>query len=141
MVIIYYKSNESSKKALRWLDMYNVDYQIYPVEEISRKHLVKILSMTDKGIKEILKKKCTPKNQINIDKLYSMNMENMLLYLTLHSELLSTPLIFSDNNLLIGYNEDQIRKFIPRNTRIIHRSLSMLATKGKNKDYNYNNKF
>ncbi len=63
----------------------------------------------------MLKKRCSIQNQNKIGKLSSMSMEEALLYLTIHSELLSTPIIFSETKLLIGYNEIEIRQFIIRN--------------------------
>lgn len=120
MVIIYYnKSDASSKRVLKWMDIHQIVYQSYPIKKISKKDLVKILSMTEKGVEEILKKNCSFQNQEKIKKLYKMNMNDGLCYLTIHPELLCTPIIFSDNKILIGYNEVEIRQFIPRAKRYI----------------------
>ena len=119
MITIYYnKSDASSKRVLKWMDMHQVAYQSYPIKKISKENLVKILSLTDKGFKEILKqRKCSSQNQVKIEKLYEMNMDEALSYITSHPELLCSPIMFSDNNILIGYNEVEIRQFIPRRFR------------------------
>lgn len=46
-------------------------------------------------------------------KLYSLSFSEALNYLLLYPELLRTPIIFSENKLLVGFNSDEIRKFIP----------------------------
>ncbi|WP_346349677.1 ArsC/Spx/MgsR family protein [Lactococcus petauri] len=119
MITIYYnKSDASSKRVLKWMDIHQVAYESYSIKKISKEDLVKILSLTDKGIKEILKqKKCSSQNQVKIEKLYGMNMDEALSYITFHPELLCTPIIFSDNKILVGYNEVEIRQFIPRRFR------------------------
>ncbi|MFQ6324407.1 ArsC/Spx/MgsR family protein [Lactococcus garvieae] len=33
-----------------------------------------------------------------------------------HTYILQAPIIIDGNNYLIGYNEDEIRKFLPKNT-------------------------
>lgn len=120
MVIIYYnKSDASSKRVLKWMDIYQIAYQSYPIKKISREDLVKILSMTERGVEEILKKSSSLQNQEKIKKINKMNMSDALSYLTIHPELLSTPIIFSNNNVLVGYNEVEIRQFIPRSKRYL----------------------
>ena len=57
-------------------------------------------------------------------KLESINMPIKLkINVVFHPYVLQTPIIIDGNNYLIGYNEDEIRKFLPKEYRR-HRLLS-----------------
>lgn len=114
-ITIYEKpSCNSSKIALRWLNNYNLEYEKLRINSISFKHLVWILKMTECGLDDIVRTQRTPAIiKKKVKKLYSLTFSEALNYLLLYPELLRTPIIFSDNKLLVGFNSEEIRKFIP----------------------------
>lgn len=115
MVTIYYRKNcNSSKKALQWLKKHNIKYQGYSTNNIPKDTLLHILSLTDEGFTNILKIQGDKQTQLKIKKLYQMSTYSALTYLKKHPEILRSPIIFSENKILIGYNDDEIRKFIPQ---------------------------
>lgn len=75
--------------------------------------------MTDDDLGNIIKHQvCSATKKIT--ELYSLSFNEALFYLMLQPYLLRTPIIISSNKLPIGYNADEIRKFIPREYRNIH---------------------
>lgn len=46
-----------------------------------------------------------------------MTLNEALDYLLSNSDLLPTPIIMDGKNFLIGYNENEIRKFLPKELR------------------------
>ncbi|WP_285009606.1 ArsC/Spx/MgsR family protein [Lactococcus formosensis] len=46
-----------------------------------------------------------------------MKLKSALYYLKMNTSLFKTPIILDENNYLIGYNSDEIRRFFPREYR------------------------
>lgn len=116
MITIFQRKNcSSSQKTIFWFKKYNIKYQEYNINSIPKQQLVQVLSLTDGGFTSIVKIQGDAQTQSKIKKLYQKkSFNNALTYLKMHPEILRTPIIFSDNKILIGYNEDEIRKFLPK---------------------------
>lgn len=46
-----------------------------------------------------------------------MDFNDTVDFLLNHTELLKTPILIDKNKLMIGFNAEEIRKFIPKNRR------------------------
>lgn len=55
--------------------------------------------------------------QQRISDLMDMNFNAAISYLETYPSLFRTPIIIKDNKVLIGYNMEEIRKYIPKNHR------------------------
>lgn len=95
------------------------DMELLKITQITKADLVFILSQTDKGLRDIIKqpKKIPSESLKKLNMLESLSFERGLDFLRRHTELLRTPLIFEGEKTLIGYNSDEIRKFLPRTYR------------------------
>lgn len=51
-----------------------------------------------------------------------LSTEEFIAYILRHPKILRTPLIFNDKKILVGYNDFEIRQFIP----IAHRRVALL---------------
>ncbi|WP_431734211.1 ArsC/Spx/MgsR family protein [Lactococcus garvieae] len=95
------------------------------ISKMTRNDLVKLLQLSDKGLKDIIKrprKSCSEvRDAITYMELLSFN--EALDFVLSHPYVLQTPIIIDGKNYLIGYNEDEIRKFLPKEYRR-HRLLS-----------------
>jgi regulatory protein spx len=85
-------------------------------EPLSIKEIKEILRMTEDGTDEIIstRSKIFQKLNINVEslplkELYSLIQEN--------PGLLRRPIIIDEKRLQVGYNEDEIRRFLPRRVR------------------------
>lgn len=122
MITIYQTpSCSSSKKAIKWLINNEIEYNEQRIEFVSKDELVKILKITDRGIADIIKHPSDTKSTYKSNKLYTLNFNDALTYLQVYPELLRTPILISHKKLLVGYNSEEIRKFLPsKYRRLIH---------------------
>lgn len=105
-------------KAIRWLDKHHIKYDVITKTTLTKKKLKQILFVSEKGFEEILiaKEKASTAvidiyNQFDIE---SLKTDELLEIVLQFPELLKTPIIFDERKLLIGYNNEEIRKFLPR---------------------------
>lgn len=109
----------SSQLSLLWLRRYKISFQAHGLEEIRREDLIQILSFAEKGMDSIVKHR--NRLGVGLDKKYKKYLKLQFLsfnagrdYLVKNHELLRTPLLFDENNCLIGYNGEEIQQFLPR---------------------------
>lgn len=119
MITLYCGKNSiSNKKAEKWLQKAGVKVSIKKIDQISQKDLFQILLLSEKGFLDILKKE---KTDFCYGKLLqgfqNLTFNEAIDFLSKHSELLRTPIIFDSTKLVIGFNEDEIRTFLSQNYR------------------------
>ena len=120
MIKVYYKRGcNSSRKALSWFK--NQKIQVYKknINKITVDEIIILLSSTDGGVEELLKKP-NEKNygeKNKISDLMDMNLNKAISFLEAYPSLFRTPIIIKDNNILVGYNIEEIRKYIPQKYR------------------------
>lgn len=118
MIHIYHrKTCGSSKRAMKWLDLCQLDYKAYSIESISKQELLRVLQLTDFGTHDLVKHRGDEYTLKKIEQMNVMSLDHALDYLQQSPEILRTPIIVSDTKLLIGYNDSEIRKFIPKSRR------------------------
>jgi regulatory protein spx len=121
MIKIYTVASCSScKKAKEWL----IDNHL-PFEEINlitdkipNMDLVKILSLTENGTEDIISRRSKAYERLNID-FDTLPISKLIEVIQKNRTLLRRPLIVDDKRLQVGYNEDDIRKFLPRDVRTV----------------------
>lgn len=121
MITLYYRGScNSSQRALAWFESNKIKVNIKKMSSITEKDLITLLSLTNKGIEEIVKgsSKCSPETNLKISKLYEMTLNEGICYIRKNYDILQSPIILEKNKFLIGYNVDEIRKFIPRSYRV-----------------------
>lgn len=120
MIIVYYRvSSNSDRKALSWFNNHEIKYSKYKIRHISKDHILKILSLTTNGLDDLVKHQGSRETIDKVKKLENMSLGNAVDYMKTHPEIIRTPIIFSENKLLIGFHEDNIRKFIPKSHRCV----------------------
>lgn len=75
------------------------------------------------------KKKLNPKYQCFMKSIEEMSLESAFTFLQEHLELLYTPIIFDNKKLLLGYDNEDIRKFITKEKRRVDARLKMTHLK------------
>lgn len=120
MIKIYYSvSCGSSNRALQWFNKQGIPIETQRIKKISVVDIIQILTLTDHGIRGIIKR---PRGNFSVvDEKYSeienMKFKQAVLYLARNSDLLRTPIIIDGKKVMIGYNGTSIREFIPREYR------------------------
>ena len=77
-----------------------------------------ILQMTEDGTEEIISKRSKAYQELTVD-IDSLSLGQLLELLQANPGLFRRPIIFDDKRLEVGYNEDEIRQFLPRQVRIL----------------------
>lgn len=116
--IITGSSSLSTKKAKEWFVKNKIPYVERNVakDPITLSELQKILRMTVDGTDEIIAKRSKVYKQLNVN-LDELPLTELLELFQQNPGLLKTPIIMDEKRLQVGYNEDEIRQFIPRKTR------------------------
>ncbi|MEQ6388282.1 transcriptional regulator SpxA [Bacillaceae bacterium S4-13-58] len=119
MVTLYTSpSCTSCRKAKSWLEEHNIPYQERNIfsEPLTIDEIKEILRMTEDGTDEVIstRSKVFQKLNLNIDQ---MPMKDLFELIRDNPGLLRRPIILDEKRLQVGYNEDEIRRFLPRTVR------------------------
>jgi regulatory protein spx len=120
MVTLYLSpSCTSCRRAKAWFDEHRIPYKERNIlsEKLTLDEIKNILHFTEDGTDEIIstKSKAYQKLNINID---SLTLRELYKVIEENPGLLRKPLILDEKRLQVGFNEEEIRSFLPRNMRI-----------------------
>lgn len=127
MIRLYYRQRcTSSLKAIQWFKSYGIEICIRSSGQISREELIIALSSTDKGFTDLLKhpNHLNDEEMSKIRLLKTMTINQGIDFIKVNPQLLRSPIIIERNKVLIGYNPDQIRMFLPK----VYRRKSLLRS-------------
>ncbi|CAG9610477.1 transcriptional regulator SpxA [Pseudoneobacillus rhizosphaerae] len=119
MVTLYTSpSCTSCRKAKTWLDEHEIPYSERNIfaEPLTIDEIKEILRMTEDGTDEIIstRSKTFQKLDVNVE---SMPLQDLFELIKDNPGLLRRPIILDEKRLQVGYNEDEIRRFLPRKVR------------------------
>lgn len=119
MVTLYTSpSCTSCRKAKAWLENNNIPYKERNIfsDPLTLEEIKEILRMTEDGTDEIIstRSKVFQKLDVNIEQL---PMKELFQLIQKNPGLLRRPIILDEKRLQVGYNEDEIRRFLPRTVR------------------------
>ena len=127
----------SSKKAKEWLGEHRIEYQEINLltDNIEKQEFLNMLSLTEEGTGEILSKRSRIYKKI-ATRLDELSLGELVRFIDENRSVLRRPLIVNDKCLQVGYNEDDIRKFLPRTVRRVEmanasESIRSIALGGK----------
>ena len=121
MVTLYTSpSCTSCRKARAWLKKHNISYNERNIfsEPLSIDEIKQILQMTEDGTEEIISKRSKVYQELDIN-IEEMPLQELLDLVQKHPGLLRRPIIMDEKRLQVGYNEDEIRRFLPREVRAL----------------------
>ena len=102
----------SCRKAKAWLETHKVPFQEHNImtSPLTRKELQHILSLTENGTDDII----STRSKIDVE---SISVSELLQLIEQYPSLLRRPIITDTKRMQIGFNEDEIRAFLPRSYR------------------------
>ncbi|MBK5076277.1 transcriptional regulator Spx [Lactococcus lactis] len=111
-------SSSSSRKARHWLTNHKLEFLEIKINshhftDIEIKH---ILSLTESGTDDIISKHCNGYKNI-APFLNDLTLNELVDKINQSPSLLKRPLLIDDKRLQVGFNEEQLRKFLPRDFR------------------------
>ena len=119
MIKIYLSGSCSScRKAKKLLRKRHIEFEeINLTKDIMEKDdLIKILSLTENGLEDVIATRGKTYSGLNHN-FDELGLEEAYRLIQENPRLLKRPLIFDEQRLLIGFNEDGIRAFIPPEVR------------------------
>ncbi|WP_242364457.1 transcriptional regulator SpxA [Limosilactobacillus antri] len=119
MVTLYTSpSCTSCRKARAWLREHDIPFTERNIfsDPLSVDEIKNILRMTEDGTEDIISKRSKAYQSLKVD-LNALPMKVLYKLISEHPGLLRRPIIMDDKRLQVGYNEDEIRRFLPRQVR------------------------
>ena len=77
---------------------------------------MQVLRMTENGTEEIISTRSRTFQNLKIN-LDNLSIDQLIDLVEKNPSLLRRPIIMDDRRLQVGYNEDEIRRFLPRKVR------------------------
>lgn len=109
----------SSPKAIQWLTKYRIEFIVKSSGLISREELITVLTSTDNGLDDLLRYPSKVKEE-DLSKLLliqKMPLNQAIDYIKVNPNLLKSLIMIEKNKVLIGYDPEQIRMFLPQKYR------------------------
>ncbi|WP_313467663.1 transcriptional regulator SpxA [Carnobacterium sp.] len=126
MVTLYTSpSCTSCRKARAWLEENNITYKERNIfsEPLSVSEIKSILRMTEDGTEEIISTRSKVFQDLDVD-LDNLPLLDLFALIQENPGLLRRPIMVDDKRLQVGYNEDEIRRFLPREVRALELQLA-----------------
>ncbi|MBO1308343.1 transcriptional regulator Spx [Enterococcus sp. 669A] len=108
----------SCRKARAWLQEHEIPFVERNIfsEPLTIEELKDILQMTEDGTEEIISTRSKVFQKLNMD-LDELSLKELLSLVKENPGLLRRPIMIDDKRLQVGFNEDEIRRFLPRDVR------------------------
>ncbi|HEK9098800.1 transcriptional regulator Spx [Bacillus pfraonensis] len=119
MVILYTTpSCGSCRKAKAWLEEHQIDYIEKKIvsNSMTVDELKSILRLTEDGATEIISTRSKTFQELNIN-IEALSLNEFYKLIIEYPQMLRRPIMLDEKRLQIGFNEEEIRKFIPRSVR------------------------
>lgn len=119
MITLYTSpSCASCRKARAWLEEYDIEFREKNIfkESLTISELKSILRLTENGTEEIISFRSQAFHQTSIP-LEDMTLKNLLDLIQNQPGLIRRPILIDDKRLQVGFNEEDIRRFLPRKVR------------------------
>lgn len=108
----------SCRKARAWLQEHEIPFVERNIfsEPLDISELKAILRMTEEGTEEIISTRSKVFQKLDMD-LEDLPLQDLLDLVQKNPGLLRRPIMIDEKRLQVGYNEDEIRRFLPRDVR------------------------
>ena len=121
MVTLYTTpSCTSCRKARAWLEEHQIPYTERNIfsEPLSLQEIKDILRMTEEGTEYIVSTRSKAYSDLNIE-ISEISLNDFYRIVQEQPGLLRRPIMIDEKRLQIGFNEDEIRRFLPREVRAL----------------------
>ncbi|PFM52567.1 transcriptional regulator Spx [Bacillus cereus] len=119
MVILYTTAScISCRKAKAWLEEHQIDYTEKNIvsNSLTVDELKSILRLTEDGATEIISTRSKTFQELNIN-IEALSLNEFYKLIIEYPQMLRRPIMLDEKRLQVGFNEDEIRKFLPRSVR------------------------
>ncbi|MEH7503176.1 transcriptional regulator SpxA [Neobacillus drentensis] len=108
----------SCRKAKAWLEEHQIDYIERNIlsNPLTVDEIKSILRLTEEGTSEIISTNSKAFQELNVN-IESLPLNELFKLIMEHPKMVRRPIILDEKRLQVGYNEDEIRSFLPRRIR------------------------
>lgn len=108
----------SCRKARAWLQKHEVEFQEHNIitSPLTPQELMDILSFTENGTEDIISTRSKVFQKLDVD-VEDLSISALIKLIAENPSLLRRPIILDKKRMQIGFNEDEIRAFLPRGYR------------------------
>lgn len=108
----------SCRKAKAWLKEYDISFKERNIfaNPLNKEEIMQVLRMTENDTEEIISTRSRTFQNLKIN-LDDLSIDQLIDLVEKNPSLLRRPIIMDDRRLQVGYNEDEIRRFLPRKVR------------------------
>ncbi|TMU87270.1 transcriptional regulator Spx [Bacillus sp. BHET2] len=108
----------SCRKAKAWLEEHSIEYteRNMLTDPLSADEIKSILRLTENGTEEIISTKSKAYQELNVD-IDSLPLQELYTLIQENPQMLRRPIIQDEKRLQVGYNDEEIRSFLPRKVR------------------------
>lgn len=105
-------------KAKAWLKEHDISFKERNIfaNPLNKEEIMQVLRMTENGTEEIISTRSRTFQNLKIN-LDDLSIDQLIDLVEKNPSLLRRPIIMDDRRLQVGYNEDEIRRFLPRKVR------------------------
>lgn len=111
-------SCNSCRKAKAWLEEQGLAFEERNIitDPLTKRELKEILALTETGTEEIIATRSKVYNKFSFD-FNDLSFNELVEVIQENPSLLKRPIVMNETKLQIGFNEDEIQQFIPREVR------------------------
>lgn len=108
----------SCRKAKAWLKEHDISFKERNIfaNPLNKEEIMQVLRMTENGTEEIISTRSRTFQNLKIN-LDDLSIDQLIDLVEKNPSLLRRPIIMDDRRLQVGYNEDEIRRSLPRKVR------------------------
>jgi regulatory protein spx len=108
----------SCRKARAWLEEHTIPYveRNMLTEPLTPDEIKSILRLTENGTEDIISKQSKAYQELKVD-IDSLPLQDLYTLIKENPLILKRPIMLDEKRLQIGYNDEEIRSFLPRKIR------------------------
>ncbi|MFC4735341.1 transcriptional regulator SpxA [Bacillus daqingensis] len=108
----------SCRKAKAWLEEHDIPFEERNIfsEPLSVEEVKQVVRMTEDGTDEIISTRSKVFQELDVE-MDAMPLQELFQLISDHPGLLRRPIILDEKRIQVGYNEAEIRRFLPRKVR------------------------
>lgn len=117
----------SCRKARAWLQTNQLEFEeknIF-VDPLLEEEIKEILAATEGGVEDVISTRSKIYEKLCLD-FNELTLKQMIVLFKEYPSLIRRPILIDEKRILIGFNEDEIRSFVPREIRCVERNLIYL---------------
>lgn len=123
----------SCRKARLWFEEHGIAYREQNIfsEPLTIDEIKSILRLTEDGTEEIVSKRSRVYQELTVD-LDDLPLRQLYALIQEHPGILRRPIMVDEKRLQVGFNEEEIRRFLPRQVRALELERAQRLVNGTN---------